>query len=207
MSLKYALLGLLAQQPRHGYDLKHSFEINFSQMRLLNAGQIYTTLARLTTEGLVSSETVEQKNSPAKKVFSLTEAGQQHLMTWLALPVENTVEPVHSEFFIKLMVHALVIGSQTDGAGSRTMIEQHRQQFRQDLGDLRRIRLHLSLVIAPGEADPRSSQDQESSEIRVLLIEGAILHLEADLHWLDLIEARLDRLLTQRKEIRTAQAE
>lgn len=200
MSLKYALLGLLAQRPRHGYDLKQSFENSFSRMRLLNFGQIYTTLARLTATGLVSSQTVEQEKNPDKKVFSLTEKGREELMKWLAEPVDNTVEPVRSEFFVKLLVHALVIGSETDDASSRAMIARQREKFLQDLNDLRRIRLHLSLVLAPGEADPRSPEEQESSELRVLLIEGAILHLEADLQWLNLIEAHLNRLLGQRQK-------
>jgi hypothetical protein len=30
--------------------------------------------------------------------------------------------------------------------------------------------------------------------MRILLLEGAILHLEADLQWLGLLAARLDRL-------------
>ena len=122
------------------------------------------------------------------------------MVRWLAEPVDNTVEPVRSEFFVKLMVHALVIGSETDDASSRAMIARQREKFLQDLNDLMRIRLHLSLVLAPGEADPRSPEEQESSELRVLLIEGAILHLEADLQWLNLIEAHLNRLLGQRQK-------
>ncbi len=207
MSLKYALMGLLAQTPRHGYDLKQSFELSFSQMRLLNAGQIYTTLARLTNDGLVNSYTVEQENAPAKKVYSLTEAGQRELLNWLEQTVDNTVEPVRSEFFVKLMVHALLIGGPTDEGRSRAMIEQQRQKFQDDLADLRRIRLHLSLVLGPGEADPRPPEEQQLSEIRILLIEGAILHLEADLQWLNLMEAHFNRLLAQRRKPKAEPAE
>ena len=75
MTIKYALLGLLAHTPRHGYEMKQEFERIFSQMREVSAGQIYALMTRLTSEGKVSCETVEQKNSPPRKVYSLTEKG------------------------------------------------------------------------------------------------------------------------------------
>ena len=43
--LKHMLLGLLRQQPRHGYDLKSDFETLLVGTWPLNIGQIYTTLA------------------------------------------------------------------------------------------------------------------------------------------------------------------
>jgi DNA-binding PadR family transcriptional regulator len=52
--LPYALLGLLASQPRHGYDLKNAIEHAFGGHREINFGQIYTTLSRLERDGLVS---------------------------------------------------------------------------------------------------------------------------------------------------------
>ena len=190
MSLKFALLGLLADQPRHGYELKKAFEVSFSSMRLLNAGQIYTTLTRLTNEGLVTSETLAQTNAPARKVFSLTEAGRQALDQWLTEPVADNLEQVRGEFFLKLLVSALVAGSSRP-----LMIERQRSQLEADLARLRKSRLQLSLVVSPGETDPRPPAEQELSELRLLLLEGALLHLEADLTWLDLLATHLERLI------------
>jgi DNA-binding PadR family transcriptional regulator len=201
MSLKYGLLGLLAQTPRHGYELKQEFEANFSGMRQLNIGQIYTTLARLTKEGLVESRFVAQEKNPAKKVYTLTENGRSALATWLETPVEDNFEQVRNEFFQKLLVHALVIGSPAaNGANSaEQLIERQRAQFQASLEALRHQRLRTMVVTGPGAIDPRSPAEQEESEIRLLLVEGAILHLEADLEWLDLLGNRLERLLVRRR--------
>ena len=194
MTIKYALLGLLANTPRHGYEMKQEFERTFSQMREVSAGQIYALMTRLTGEGKVSCETVEQKNSPPRKVYSLTQAGREDLMSWLETPVEDSFENVRSQFFQKLLVHALVVGSHTDGLTSWTIIEQQQSHLQKSLEELKRHRLKLAIFVNPGEADPRTHQERESSETRLLLLEGAILHIEADLQWLRLLEARLDRL-------------
>lgn len=55
MSVRYAILGLLAQRPRHGYELRAAFEVvvggdaNWE----VKPAQIYTTLERLEEAGLV----------------------------------------------------------------------------------------------------------------------------------------------------------
>lgn len=193
MSVKYALLGLLAHTPRHGYELKAAFEASFSQMRLLNVGQIYTNLSRLRSEGLVSSQTIDQSQAPARKVYQLTGTGRQALDEWLALPVEDHFEQVRGEFFTKLLVTALVAGPDSAPA-QLAMIERQRAQLLSSLSETRRSRLQLTLVLGPRTADPRPTREQESSEIKSLLLEGAILHLEADLSWLDLVQTRLTRL-------------
>jgi len=55
--LKHALLGLLARQPRHGYELKNALEQALGGNWEINFGQIYTTLGRLERDGLVTSHT------------------------------------------------------------------------------------------------------------------------------------------------------
>lgn len=194
MTIKYALLGLLANTPRHGYEMKHEFERVFSRMREVSAGQIYALMTRLTGEGKVSCETVEQRNSPPRKVYSLTESGRHDLMSWLETPVEDSFENVRSQFFQKLLVHALVVGNHTDGLTSWTIIEQQYAHLQKNLDELKRNRLKLAIFVNPGEINPRSPQESETIETQLLLLEGAILHLEADLQWLRLLETRLDRL-------------
>ena len=55
--MRFPLLALLADGPAHGYDLKRRLEEGFgSALPPVNAGQIYTTLARLERDGLVEAE-------------------------------------------------------------------------------------------------------------------------------------------------------
>src|SRR6516165_12797458 len=47
LSIKHAILGLLAGGPLHGYDLKTAYEGDLVPAAQLNFGQVYTTLDRL----------------------------------------------------------------------------------------------------------------------------------------------------------------
>jgi DNA-binding PadR family transcriptional regulator len=167
--LKYALLALLAQEARHGYDLKNAFEMMLGGTWPLNIGQVYTTLARLERDGLVESQLVPQELLPDRKVYSLTAAGKEELELWLAAPTRGAIR-LKDEFYIKLLVHQL---SASDG--TRALIWKQRQVYMQTLAQLNALRADSSLDPATG-----------------LLVEGAILHVEADLEWLDLCEERLE---------------
>ncbi len=166
--LKHTLLGLLAREPRHGYDLKNAFETMLGGTWPLNIGQVYTTLSRLERDGLVESQVVPQELLPDRKVYAITQAGLEELDRWLAEPALDNIQ-LKNEFFIKLLVHQLA------GSGDpQTIIWQQRQVNMRTVAQLTAIRADDSL-------DP----------ITVLLIDGAILHVEANLKWLDLCEERL----------------
>ena len=90
MSVRYALLGLLAQRPRHGYDLHAAFEavVGGEQNWDVKPAQIYTTLARLEESGLVKEDSVEQSGGPEKRIYTITRTGrtawhwQRKIRTW-----------------------------------------------------------------------------------------------------------------------------
>ena len=48
--------------------------------------QIYTTLKRLTEDGLVSQEVIHQQERPDRKLYHITEAGREQLGGWLVEP-------------------------------------------------------------------------------------------------------------------------
>lgn len=168
--LRHALLGLLARDVRHGYELKNALEQALGGSWDINFGQIYATLQRLERDGLVSAE-VDETDRRGKKTYALTDIGRHELETWFDLPVEKS-QRLRDEFFIKLVVRQLA------GYGDALqMIARQRQAYLQRVRDLTRL-------AAEGQEDPFVS----------LLIEGAILHLQADLRWLDLCDERLERL-------------
>ena len=51
--VQHALLALLSQQSRHGYELHDLFEAAVGGHWELNSGQIYSSLDRLSRDGLV----------------------------------------------------------------------------------------------------------------------------------------------------------
>src|ERR671926_635609 len=82
-----ALLALLAQQPRHGYELHDLFEAAVGGHWELNSGQIYSSLERLARDGLVVEESVERGGGPDKRLWTLTDAGKDELAIWFDSPV------------------------------------------------------------------------------------------------------------------------
>ncbi|MER8747702.1 PadR family transcriptional regulator [Mesorhizobium sp. M1050] len=72
--LKLITLSLLAEAPRHGYDIIKALEERTSGIYSPSPGVVYPTLTFLEEAGYVVSAA-----DGNKKVFSITEAGQAHL--------------------------------------------------------------------------------------------------------------------------------
>ncbi len=56
MVIRHALLALLSEGPKHGFQLAQEFAAGTGEMWPLNTGQVYTTLQRLDRDGLVESD-------------------------------------------------------------------------------------------------------------------------------------------------------
>jgi DNA-binding PadR family transcriptional regulator len=177
MSVRHALLGLLAQRPRHGYDLHAAFEavVGGAQNWDVKPAQVYSTLARLEEGGLVAEEAVQQAGGPEKRIYAITPAGRQELVQWFGAGVER--EHQRDEFFVKLMLTLA-----TQAADPRRVIQTQRLGLFKDLHALTAQRNHL---------------DPKTGLARILLFDKAIMHLEADLRWLDMVEARLEDVRRQ----------
>jgi DNA-binding PadR family transcriptional regulator len=72
--LKLITLSLLAEAPRHGYDIIKALEERTSGIYSPSPGVVYPTLTFLEEAGYAASAA-----DGNKKVFSITEAGQAHL--------------------------------------------------------------------------------------------------------------------------------
>lgn len=73
-SLRLYLLKLLAESPRHGYEVIQALSDRFGGTYSPSAGTIYPRLAKLEEEGLVT------KSSDGRKtVYSITDAGRAEL--------------------------------------------------------------------------------------------------------------------------------
>lgn len=73
-SLRLYLLSLLAEGPKHGYELIQSLSDRFGGTYSPSAGTIYPRLGKLEEEGLVTKE-----SDGRKTVYSITEAGRREL--------------------------------------------------------------------------------------------------------------------------------
>jgi DNA-binding PadR family transcriptional regulator len=165
--MREVFMALLSGSGGHGYELKQSLEHRFgSLLPALNSGQIYSTLARLERDGLVEGDAVAG-DARGKRRYRLTDAGRKVLDAWVGEPVPGA--RLKDEFFVKF-----VIATSAGLADPRALVEAQRTEYLQSLRDL----------------DSRLAETGPSPTAE-LLIEGAVLHLKADLEWLDLIEQRL----------------
>jgi len=177
MSVRLALLGLLLQSPRHGYELRSAFEAVMGGEANwdLKPAQVYTTLARLEEGGLIEVQGVRKHAGPEKRIYAVTATGREAFQSWLANPVRAGHQ--RDEFFLKLML-TLATGE----ADPQRVIYTQRAGLYQEMHDLTEQR---------DRADPKRELAQ------ILLLDQAIMHLEADLRWLEVIEARLDEVSRQ----------
>jgi DNA-binding PadR family transcriptional regulator len=72
--IKFAILGLIKEKPRHGYDIIREMEESSGGLYSPSPGAVYPTLQALEEQGLLTSSTEE-----GKKVYVITEAGSAYL--------------------------------------------------------------------------------------------------------------------------------
>ncbi len=178
MTVKHALLGLIAERPRHGYELHAAFmaiaggDHNWD----LKPAQVYSTLERLEQAGLVECVSdLGEGSEPSRRQYAITTPGRQELDAWFAAAIEP--EYARDSFYIKLMV-ALISGC---GDPYRVLITQRALIYQ---------RLHAV-------TNQRNRLDSRVELAQVLLLDKAIMYLEADLRWLDMIDLRLDEIKRQ----------
>lgn len=106
MSVRDALLSILAEEPCYGYQLRAEFDRRTGSSWPLNVGQTYSTLDRLVRDGLVErGETDAEGQIP----YSITPAGRAAASAWFASPVDRTAES-RDDLAVKLAI-AATLGS------------------------------------------------------------------------------------------------
>jgi PadR family transcriptional regulator, regulatory protein AphA len=113
MDIQFAILGLLSWQPLSGYDLKKKIAESDVFYWSGNNNQIYNNLIALHKAGLVSREVLVQESLPAKKIYSITEAGKQQLR--LQLLADPELPELRNHFLIQLAWADLLSAEELDG--------------------------------------------------------------------------------------------
>ncbi|MCU7825389.1 PadR family transcriptional regulator [Kitasatospora sp. DSM 101779] len=166
--MRLPLLALLAKEPAHGYELKQALEQTFgAAYPRANIGQVYVTLGRLEKAGLIEGRDVAQDGKPDKRVYAITDTGRQEVAKWLSEPSEGP--RVRDEFFLKL-----VLAPETQLADRLTLINNQRRHYLNVMRGLNRM-----------------AAEERGNQVSQLLIEGAVLHLQADLDWLERCQEEL----------------
>jgi DNA-binding PadR family transcriptional regulator len=168
VTVSSTLLGLLEREPSHGYELKREYDHLFGQGRSLSFGQVYGTLSRLQRDGHVSTDGAEPGAGPDRKRYAITPSGVAVLDEWLSRP-----EP--PEPHLQPVLFAKVVLALLSGRPAASYLDAQRAAHLERMRELTTAR--------------RAGGLTES-----LVADYGLFHLEADLRWIDLAAARLDRL-------------
>jgi PadR family transcriptional regulator, regulatory protein AphA len=162
MSLRYALLGALADCPRTGYALLKHFEQSLAYAWPASHSQIYPELARLLEAGLIERAGTGARGS---KTYAITDAGLEDVRRWL-----RETEPdrrVRSEAALRTFFLWLL-----EPEEAAFQLRRERAYWSGVLDEFRRI-----------ETEP-TGEDKKSRAFRIAL-EGGVETVEARLAWLD----------------------
>lgn len=82
--LELAILGVLKEQPMHGYELRHYLSFIVGHIWQLSYGTLYPALRRLEKRGELTKQTIRDGRGPAKHVYALTAQGERTFLAMMA---------------------------------------------------------------------------------------------------------------------------
>jgi DNA-binding PadR family transcriptional regulator len=176
MTVSYALLALLEESTRHGYDLKQSYDRRFGGVKPIRFGQIYRTLAQLVRDGRIEVAGVEAGAGPDRKRYSITPEGVTDLDAWLGEPEEPQPQ-LQTVLFTKVVLALL------SGRPAEAFLDAQRAR-------------HLAAMKALTTARRTAASTQDA-----LLADYQLFHIEADLRWIDHTASRLATLAEEVRDV------
>lgn len=176
--LELATLGLLQNEPLHGYRLKQQLERFMSGCISVNYGAIYPMLKRLEQQGEITTLTTEAGGSgPSRKIYCITAAGKiKFQQKMLEYPHESWVN-ARSRFMIKFFFFSHLQSAQ------RLKLIEHRLM-------VCRLRLEAK------ESEATTSTDS----YQIALRQRSIAVLTGEINW-------LVQQLAQEQRLRSAEHE
>jgi len=168
MSASYALLGILGRRPSYGYDLKRDYDFFYGKEKALAFGQVYATLSRLLRDKKVTVDAMEQGAGPERKLYAITDIGRKDLENWLSAP-EKLHPNTQTVLFVKV-VTSILLDKDPD------------------------VYLDVQRAAHINRMRELTSARRTGDLAQLLQADYAIFHLEADLRWIDITTARLQKL-------------
>jgi len=155
--VRLALLRLLAEEARNGYQLMQTIEERSGGRWRPSPGSVYPTLAQLEDEGLIRST-----ESDGARQFQITDAGQEHLETRAAEPAPWSSDDEEGNPLSEIGPLILQIGK---AAWQVASVGDQAQRARavELLGETRRSLYRILAEDADGARDAEGAEDAEDS--------------------------------------------
>lgn len=128
---------MLAISPKSGYEIKQAIARSTQFFWSESDGQIYPALAKCLEEGLI--EQVKEPNSKEgrqKKIYSISQKGEQHLAQWLKESVQSSL--IRNELLLKLF-----FGANVPVEESIQHLRHHQRETREELKTFEAIKLNI----------------------------------------------------------------
>jgi DNA-binding PadR family transcriptional regulator len=133
-TLGYAILGLLHQQPRSGYDLRKLFETTPMAHYSGSPGAIYPALRKLAKQSLIEGKVDSSKPLRPREVFRPTRAGTAAFRSWLRAGVQrDDVVWRVEELTLRFAFHSHL----DDVDATKTFLEDFLRETESYVGELR----------------------------------------------------------------------
>jgi DNA-binding PadR family transcriptional regulator len=169
--IRHFILGLLTQQSMSGYDIKRFLDRLSWLIDVPSLGSLYPSLHALLRDGLVTMEVVASQDRPSRKIYSITEAGEEALRAWLNRPTGSNAS-------LKKFVMRLALAGQLSQVGLLAHLEQRRARV---------VAQKMTLEQAI------EAEDEGAGFRERLVLDYGLSLAAAELAWLDSTLARLSQ--------------
>jgi DNA-binding PadR family transcriptional regulator len=160
-NVRIALLQLLAEEPRNGYQLMQEIEERSDGRWRPSPGSVYPALAQLEDEGLIQAA-----EEAGTKLFEITDAGRAVLEERgeRAAPWEFEDDPsMYPQVEVRSLIKQVGIAAwQVVQAGDEAQVKRARDTLAETRRALYRILAEEADATSPPEADARSPQDADA---------------------------------------------
>lgn len=161
---RYAVLGMLMDGPRSGYEIKSLMERSTAYFWQESDSTIYPMLKRLETEGKVLAE-AEFVGKRKRVVFSITDLGREEVKEWLESPTGS--ETRRNEFLLKLFFV-------TESKELKLLLRERSEKVTKALEEYRAIEKRLEGL-----------DDSPRKRIRLQALRYGIAQLALETKWLN----------------------
>jgi DNA-binding PadR family transcriptional regulator len=179
VSLDCILLGL-CRTPRSGYDLKAVFHQAIRYVWNAELSQIYPTLKRLESRGLLAAAHVPSARGPARRVYRTTAQGRAALRRWL------DDGPAFGDERYAIAAQVFLLDGLGDVGRSAAFIRRLRVTYRER-------RTYLAGIETAGGAPVRPNALNDAEFHHYLTLRMGLRVLDARIAWCDEALAHIAR--------------
>ncbi|WP_345751743.1 PadR family transcriptional regulator [Microbacterium rhizophilus] len=191
MSLRNALMALLRVGPLSGYDLQKQFQVSVGHLWHAPDSQIYPELRKMEGEGLVVGEDQPRGERGTRRVYHLTDEGEQAYARWMEEPL--TYSRVREPASLK----AAYLEAASPAA-ARAFLDEHIRHWRGELeqweAELERIDARTNPMLMRRLESTNAADHDRTVAFKRFGYEGLVDRARAEIAWAERGLVMLDGL-------------